>query len=90
MKQLVNRWLRLSLCALLLTAAACSDDDTDEQSKQPAAPTLTLQGVPESGLHFLYFAPSPQTFTLSTDAPWEITKTAGWFIATPRKGIYSL
>lgn len=86
MKQLVNRWLRLSLCALLLTAAACSDDDTDEQSKQPAAPTLTLQGVPESGLHFLYFAPSPQTFTLSTDAPWEITKTAGWFIATPRKG----
>lgn len=86
MKQLVNRWLRLSLCALLLTAAACSDDDTDEQSKQPAAPTLTLQGVPESGLHFLYFAPSPQTFTLSTDAPWEITKTAGWFIATPKKG----
>ncbi|WP_418423505.1 BACON domain-containing protein [Alistipes sp.] len=86
MKQLVNRWLRLSLCALLLTAAACSDDDTDEQSKQPAAPTLNIEGVPESGLHFLYFAPSPQTFTLSTDAPWEITKTAGWFIATPRKG----
>ena len=86
MKQLFNRWLRLSLCALLLTAAACSDDDTDEQSTQPAAPTLTLQGVPESGLHFLYFAPAPQTFTLSSDAPWEITKTAGWFIATPKKG----
>ena len=86
MKQLLNRWLRLSLCMALLTAAACSDDDTDEQSKQPVPPTLTTQGLSESGLHFLYFAQSPQTFTLSADAPWEITKTAGWFVVTPKKG----
>lgn len=86
MKQLINRWLVLLCCFTLLGTGACSNDDTEPASKEPVPPTLTAQNIPEAGFNFLYSAQTPQTFTLSVDAPWEITKTAGWFVVSPKQG----
>lgn len=86
MKQRIHKWLWPLLCLTLLFAGACSDDDTEVGQSEPLPPTLTLGNVPESGYHFLYYKQEPRTFTLSVDAPWEITKTAGWFVLTPKSG----
>ena len=86
MKRIINKWLWSILCVTLLGAAACSDDDTEDESKNPIPPTLSTENLPDTGFKFLYSAQPVQTFTLSVGAPWEITKTAGWFVVTPNKG----
>lgn len=55
-------------------------------SGNPIPPALSTENLPDAGLKFLYSALTPHTFTMSVDAPWEITKTAGWFVVTPNKG----
>lgn len=82
----MNKWLWSLLCVAFLGAAACSDDDTEGDSGNPIPPTLSTENLPDAGLKFLYSALTPHTFTMSVDAPWEITKTAGWFVVTPNKG----
>ena len=82
----MNKWLWSLLCGTLLGAAACSDDDTEGDSGNPIPPALSTENLPDAGLKFLYSALTPHTFTMSVDAPWEITKTAGWFVVTPNKG----
>lgn len=86
MKRIMNKWLWSLLCVTLLGAAACSDDDTQGDSGNPIPPALSTENLPDAGLKFLYSALTPHTFTMSVDAPWEITKTAGWFVVTPNKG----
>nr|WP_302930412.1 BACON domain-containing carbohydrate-binding protein [Alistipes onderdonkii] len=86
MKRIMNKWLWSLLCVTLLGAAACSDDDTEGDSGNPIPPALSTENLPDAGLKFLYSALTPHTFTMSVDAPWEITKTAGWFVVTPNKG----
>lgn len=86
MKRIINRWLRAFLCLVLIGATACSDDDTEPASDVPVTPTLSTENLPDTGLKFLYSAQTVHTFTMSVDAPWEITKTAGWFVVTPTKG----
>lgn len=82
----MNKWLWSLLCVTLLRAAACSDDDTEGDSGNPIPPALSTENLPDAGLKFLYSALTPHTFTMNVDAPWEITKTAGWFVVTPNKG----
>lgn len=82
----MNKWLWSLLCVTLLGTAACSDDDTEGDSGNPIPPALSTENLPDAGLKFLYSALTPHTFTMSVDAPWEITKTAGWFVVTPNKG----
>ena len=82
----MNKWLWSLLCVTLLGTAACSDDDTEGDSGTPIPPALSTENLPDAGLKFLYSALTPHTFTMSVDAPWEITKTAGWFVVTPNKG----
>ncbi|MFR4235467.1 MAG: BACON domain-containing protein [Alistipes onderdonkii] len=86
MKRIMNKWLWSLLCVTLLGAAACSDDDTEGDSGNPIPPALSTENLPDAGLKFLYSALTPHTFTMNVDAPWEITKTAGWFVVTPNKG----
>ena len=86
MKHITHKWLWPFLCLTLLLAGACSDDDTETGSSEPVPPTLTTENLPENGYHFLYFKQEPRTFSLSVDAPWEITKTDGWFVVTPKEG----
>ena len=82
----MNKWLWSLLCVTLLGAAACSGDDTEGDSGNPIPPALSTENLPDAGLKFLYSALTPHTFTMNVDAPWEITKTAGWFVVTPNKG----
>lgn len=82
----MNKWLWSLLCVTLLGAAAYSDDDTEGDSGNPIPPALSTENLPDAGLKFLYSALTPHTFTMNVDAPWEITKTAGWFVVTPNKG----
>lgn len=82
----MNKWLWSLLCVTLLGAAACSNDDTEGDSGNPIPPALSTENLPDAGLKFLYSALTPHTFTMNVDAPWEITKTAGWFVVTPNKG----
>lgn len=86
MKRINHKWLWPLLCLTLLFAGACSDDDTDAGSSEPVPPTLTTENLPESGFHFVYFKESTRTFLMNVDAPWEITKTDGWFVVTPKSG----
>lgn len=86
MNRYIQKWLWIFACTATLLAGACSDDDTDDGTTTTVPPTLEITGIPDSGMHFLYYAILPQTFTLKVDAPWEITKTAGWFVVTPRQG----
>lgn len=85
MKQIISKWLLSFTCVWLLLASACKDDAVTP-STDPVPPILTTEGLPDEALHFLYSAQTPQTFTLSVDAPWEVTKTAGWFVVSPRTG----
>lgn len=86
MKHITHKWLWPFLCLTLLFAGACSDDDTETGSSEPVPPTLTTENLPENGFHFVYFKESTRTFLMDVDAPWEITKTDGWFVVTPKAG----
>ena len=86
MNRYIQKWLWIFACTATLLAGACSDDDTDDGTTTTVPPTLEITGIPDTGMHFLYYAIPPQTFTMKVDAPWEITKTAGWFVVTPRQG----
>lgn len=87
MKRLINRWLWMLTCAAAFSFAACSDSDTDDVPVQEAVPpTITAAGIPADGMHFLYSDTEARTFTLTVDAPWTITKNAGWFVVSPKSG----
>lgn len=87
MKRMINRWLWAMTCAAALSFAACSDSDTDDVPVREAVPpTITAAGIPTDGMHFLYSDTEARTFTLTVDAPWEITKNAGWFVVSPKSG----
>lgn len=73
-------------CSLTLLATGCKEDNTTTEPKEPVKPTVTTTGIADSGMSFLYFEATPKTFTLTSDAPWEVTKNDGWFTITPKKG----
>ncbi len=76
----------MALSALALTVVVgCSEDPTEDST--PAIPTITLSEIDvESGVEFLYSAANTVSFTLTTDASWEITKSDGWFSVSPKSG----
>lgn len=86
MKRLKFNWLWTLLALAGALFSACDDDNTEPADVQPLPPTITLTGVPETGMEFIYFADQPRTFTMAVDAKWEITKNSGWFVVTPLKG----
>lgn len=76
----------MSACCLTLFAGSCSDETTDAPVKpDPAAPTITVEGVPEGGYNFAYVSLS-QKFTMTCDAKWVITKNTGWIVVSPKEG----
>lgn len=84
MKRFFSRWL-LAL-ALVPFAAGCSEDPTEDAPQEIAKPTIKVEGIPAEGMHFLYSDTDTRSFVLTVDAPWEITKDAGWFVVSPRTG----
>ncbi len=86
MKRSKFNWLWTLLAFAGTSFSACDDDNTEPADVQPLPPTITLTGVPETGMEFIYFADQPRTFTMAVDSKWEITKNSGWFVVTPLKG----
>ncbi len=75
----------LAALALTLAVGGCSEDPTEDYT--PETPTISLGSVDTtSGVEFLYSAANTVSFTLTTDASWEITKDEGWFVVSPSSG----
>lgn len=85
MNRYIQKWLWIFACTVALLAGACSDDDTDDGPTTVVPPALEITGIPDTGCTSSTTLPSA-TFTMKVDAPWEITKTAGWFVVTPKQG----
>ncbi|MFI3305408.1 MAG: hypothetical protein R3Y68_02700 [Rikenellaceae bacterium] len=86
MRELYRNTLRaVAAFTLALALGSCSEDPTEEYT--PATPTITLSNIDTTnGIEFLYSAANTVSFTLTTDASWEITKDEGWFVVSPNSG----
>ena len=79
MKNFILKTVFFSMFAAIFLFG-CKDDAV----VSPA--TVTVSGIPDDGFSFLYFEEIQQVFTVTSDAPWEISKSDGWFTVSPVKG----
>ena len=85
MKKTIFNTLFISLLTAFLLFR-CTDDKVIPEEVVPP-PVVHVNGIPSSGFTFLYFEETQKSFTVESDAPWEISKTEGWFTISPYKGV---
>ena len=82
---------KINLTTIVFTLLAAMlflgcEKDKEPIDTGPDIPIVNISGIPDNGIGFLYYEETSKSFTIESDAPWEITKTDGWFSISPYTG----
>lgn len=76
-----------TLCvALSLLLFSCQSEELATPTVTPTPPTITVTGVADNTVDFLYFHTEPRIVTITADTDWSIAKDNSWFTVVPSSG----